>query len=60
MELKDKFLNKGGDEVLKYYELNYFNLPFNFLDQNLESIDLIDIYLDLLIDFNLEYLPNPY
>jgi hypothetical protein len=23
-------------------------------------MDLIDIYLDLLIDFDLEYLPNPY
>ena len=60
MELEVKFLNKGGDEVLKHCELNYFNLPFNFSDRNLESIDLIDMYLDLLIDFNLEYLPNPY
>jgi hypothetical protein len=32
IELKDKFLNKGGDEVLKHYELNHFNLPFNFSD----------------------------
>ena len=23
-------------------------------------MDLIDMYLDLLIDFDLEYLPNPY
>jgi hypothetical protein len=46
--------------VLKHRELNYFDLSFNFLDWNLESIDLIDMYLDLLIDFNLEYLPNPY
>jgi hypothetical protein len=46
--------------VLKHYELNHFNLPFNFSDQNSESIDLINTYLDLLIDFDLEYLPNPY
>jgi hypothetical protein len=32
MELKDKFLSKGGDKVLKHRELNYFNLPFNFSD----------------------------
>jgi len=60
VKLKDKFLNKGGDKVLKHCELNHFDLPFNFLDRNLESIDLINTYLDLLIDFNLEYLPNPY
>jgi tRNA splicing ligase len=60
IELKDKFLSKGGDKVLKHYELNHFDLPFNFLDRNLESTNLIDIYLNLLIDFNLEYLPNPY
>jgi hypothetical protein len=60
MKLKDKFLNKGGDKVLKHCELNHFDLPFNFSDRNSESTDLIDIYLDLLIDFNLEYLPNPY
>ena len=60
MELEDKFLSKGGDKVLKHYELNHFDLSFNFLDWNLESMDLIDIYLDLLTDFDLEYLPNPY
>jgi hypothetical protein len=60
VELKDKFLNKEGDKVLKHHELNHFDLPFNFLDWNSESIDLIDMYLDLLTDFNLEYLPNPY
>ena len=60
MKLKDKFLSKGGDKVLKHCELNYFDLPFNFSDWNLEFIDLIDTYLDLLIDFDLEYLPNPY
>jgi hypothetical protein len=46
MELKDKFLSKGGDKVLKHHELNHFDLPFNFLDQNSESTNLIDIYLD--------------
>jgi hypothetical protein len=60
VELEDKFLNKGGDEVLKYRELNYFDLPFNFSDRNLESTDLMDTYLDLLTDFDLEYLSNPY
>jgi hypothetical protein len=60
VKLEDKFLSEGGDKVLKHCELNHFNLPFNFLDQNSEFIDLIDIYLDLLIDFDLEYLPNPY
>jgi hypothetical protein len=60
MELEDKFLSKGGDEVLKHRELNHLDLPFNFSDRNLESMDLMDTYLDLSIDFNLEYLPNPY
>jgi hypothetical protein len=60
MELEDKFLSKGGDEVLKHYKLNHFDLPFNFSDRNSKSTDLIDTYLDLLTDFNLEYLPNPY
>jgi hypothetical protein len=60
VELKDKFLSKRGDEVLKHHELNHLDLPFNFLDQNSESTDLMDTYLDLLIDFDLEYLPNPY
>jgi hypothetical protein len=60
VELEDKFLSKGGDKVLKHYELNHFDLPFNFLDQNLESTNLIDTYLDLSTDFDLKYLPNPY
>jgi hypothetical protein len=60
VEFKDKFLSKGGDKVLKHYKLNHFDLPFNFSDQNSESTNLIDIYLNLLTDFNLEYLPNPY
>jgi hypothetical protein len=46
--------------VLNYYKLHYINLPFHFLDRNLESIGLIDAYLDLLTDFNLEYLLSPY
>jgi hypothetical protein len=46
--------------VLNYYKLYYINLPFHFLDRNLESTGLIDAYLDLLIDFDLEYLPSPY
>jgi hypothetical protein len=60
VELKDKFLSKGGDKVLKHRELNHLDLPFNFSDRNSESTDLTDTYLDLLTDFNLEYLPNPY
>jgi hypothetical protein len=60
VELKDKFLSKGGDKVLKHRELNYFDLSFNFSDRNFESTNLIDTYLDLSTDFNLEYLPNPY
>jgi hypothetical protein len=60
VELENKFLSKRGDKVLKHHKLNHFDLPFNFSDRNSESIDLINTYLDLLIDFNLEYLPNPY
>jgi hypothetical protein len=60
VELKDKFLSKGGDKVLKHRELNYFDLSFNFSDRNSESTDLTDTYLDLSTDFDLEYLPNPY
>jgi hypothetical protein len=46
--------------VLKHRELNHLDLSFNFSDRNSESTDLIDTYLDLSIDFNLEYLPSPY
>ena len=46
--------------MLKHRELNHFDLPFNFSDRNSESTDLTDTYLDLLTDFDLEYLPNPY
>jgi hypothetical protein len=46
--------------VLNHYKLYYINLPFYFLDWNLEFISLINIYLNLLIDFNLEYLSSPY
>ena len=60
MELKDKSLSEEGDEVLNHYKLYYINLPFYFLDQNSESIEFIDVYLDLLIDFNLEHLFSPY
>jgi hypothetical protein len=60
MELKDKSLSKEGDKVLNHYKLHYINLPFHFLDRNLESIGLIDVYLDLSTDFNLEHLPSPY
>jgi hypothetical protein len=60
MELKDKSLSKEGDKVLNHYKLHYINLPFYFLDRNLESIGLINVYLDLLTDFDLEHLPSPY
>jgi hypothetical protein len=60
VELKDKFLSKEGDKVLKHRELNHLDLPFNFSDRNSESIDLIDTYLDLSTDFDLEYLSSPY
>jgi hypothetical protein len=46
--------------VLKHRELNHLDLPFNFSDRNSESTDLTDTYLDLLTDFDLEYLPSPY
>jgi hypothetical protein len=46
--------------VLNYYKLYYINLSFHFLDRNSESIGFIDAYLDLLIDFDLEYLSSPY
>jgi hypothetical protein len=42
---------------------HYTNPSFHFLDQNsdsIDSIDLIDVYLDLSTDFDLEYLPSPY
>ena len=60
IKLKNKSLSKEGDKVLNYYKLHYINLPFYFLDWNLEFIGLIDAYLDLLIDFDLEYLFSPY
>jgi hypothetical protein len=46
--------------VLKHRELNHLDLSFNFSDRNSESTDLTDTYLDLLTDFNLEYLPSLY
>ena len=55
MELKDKFISKRGDELLHHCD----NPPY-FSDRNPESMDLIDTYLDLSTDFNLEYLPSPY
>ena len=60
MEFKDKSLSEEGDKVLNYYKLHYINLPFHFLDWNLESTGLTDAYLDLSIDFNLKHLPSPY
>jgi hypothetical protein len=60
MELKDKSLSKEGDKVLNHYKLHYINLPFHFLNRNLESIGLINAYLNLLTDFDLEHLPSPY
>jgi hypothetical protein len=60
IKLKNKSLSKEGDKVLNHYKLHYINLPFHFLDRNLESTGLIDVYLNLSIDFNLEHLPSPY
>jgi hypothetical protein len=59
LELEGKFVSEGGDEVLRHYT----NPSFYFSDQNsdsTDSMDLIDVYLDLSIDFDFEYLPSPY
>jgi hypothetical protein len=45
---------------LNHYELHYINLPFYFSDRNSDSTDLIDTYLNLSTDFDLEYLSNLY